>query len=107
MEHGIIENVLGRPIVKKLLKNESVPYGEFKVNLRARTLRTVEISPKSEVLIGAYMKPTEFEAVLAKSFDAVAAIYVPWMDDELDAWKLKNPELIDVPVYLAKLNKKG
>jgi hypothetical protein len=29
------------------------------------------------------------------------------MDDELEAWKRKNPELIDVPAYLSKFNKKG
>lgn len=107
LEHGIIEKVLGVVLVKKLLKNESVPYADFKVNIRARTLRTIEMSPKSEVIIGVYLKPSEFEEVLSKSFDAVAAIYVPWMDAELEEWKLKNTELIDVPAYLAKLNKKS
>ena len=107
LEHGDIENVLGRAVVKKLLKNESVTFSDFKVSIRARTLRTIEMTPKSEVIIGAYLTPPEFEGIIAMSFDAVAAIYVPWMDAELEAWMLKNPELIDVPSYIAQLNKKG
>lgn len=107
LERGIIEKVLGRELVKKLLRNESVPYGDFNVSIRARTLRTVEMSPKAEVIIGAYLSPSQFDGVLANSFDAVAAIYVAWMDEELEAWKLKNPELIDVTAYLERFAKKG